>query len=451
MPFPPPPIVRDAVRLSALYGCGILNTPHEKAFDDITRLIAEICEVPVALVTLVDRDRQWFKAAVGTELRETPVEVSLCAHALLEAELLVVPDTRKDIRFVENPLVTGEPFLRFYAGALLRTPDGLALGTLCVLDTVPRTLTEKQINALRILAREVMTQIELRRRIKEQDTLIAQREAARSELVKVSNKHKRVAEVLQRSLLLTPPPSAFPGLEFAHFYEAARDEALIGGDFYDMFALQDNGVAFVVGDVTGKGLGAASYTAEVKFVLRSLLREGAAPADALSRLNRIVLEAKRLDGRAETEADVFVALLIAVVNPQTGMVCVSSAGGEPPLVLRRKTGNAPATVETLETAGLFIGADANAEYSEVNATLGEGDTLLLFSDGITEARKRPHFFGPEGIANAALGACETGQRVTPQGLGRVILEAAHTWTGGKLHDDVCLLAACLSGRNQNAQ
>jgi len=158
-----PRISTENLRLDALRAYGILDTPREAAFDDITRLAALICGAPIAVVNLIDRDRQWFKSEIGLGVRETPLDTSICAHAILQQDLFVVPDTLQDTRFSSNPLVTGDPHLRFYAGALLKTPDGLPLGTVCVLDTQPRLLRPAQAEALQALARQTMAQIELRR------------------------------------------------------------------------------------------------------------------------------------------------------------------------------------------------------------------------------------------------------------------------------------------------
>lgn len=153
----------DPSRLAALARYGVLDTPPEQDFDDLARVAAYVCGTPIALVSLVDRDRQWFKAEVGLGLRETPLSQSICRHAMLEPGLFVVPDARQDERFASNPLVTGPTRLRFYAGAVLETEEGLPLGTLCVLDHRPRTLDAAQQDALRALARQVMTVLELRR------------------------------------------------------------------------------------------------------------------------------------------------------------------------------------------------------------------------------------------------------------------------------------------------
>ena len=151
----------EAERLAALERYRILDTPPAPDFDALTELASYICQAPVALVSLVDENRQWFKSQIGLGLTETARDVSICAHAIRQPGLFIVPDTTKDERFARNPLVTGEPHLRFYAGSLLTTSDGHALGTLCVLDRRPRELDEAQKRALEALSRQAMALIEL--------------------------------------------------------------------------------------------------------------------------------------------------------------------------------------------------------------------------------------------------------------------------------------------------
>ncbi len=154
-------------RLAALRRFHLLDTLPEQALDDLTALAAHICGAPISLISLVDEKRQWFKSKIGLAASETPRDVSFCAHALHQAEIFIVPDATTDDRFADNPLVTGDPGIRFYAGAPLLTPEGQALGTLCVIDRVPRQLTEFQEQALRVLSRQVMAQLEFRRQTRE--------------------------------------------------------------------------------------------------------------------------------------------------------------------------------------------------------------------------------------------------------------------------------------------
>jgi len=164
VPAPLHPQERD--RLAALMGYDVLDTLPEAAFDDIVFLASVICNTPIALISLVDESRQWFKARVGFEMEETSREEAFCAHAILQPEeILVVPDALEDPRFATNPLVTESPGIRFYAGVPLNNPQGLPLGTLCTMDSVPRRLTNEQGRALAALSREVMVHLELRRTV----------------------------------------------------------------------------------------------------------------------------------------------------------------------------------------------------------------------------------------------------------------------------------------------
>ncbi len=150
-------------RLSALHSFEILDTDPEKDFDDIVKLASAICGTPISMISLVDADRQWFKARVGVDMTETPLETSICAHAILEAEFLEIADTTQDPRIADNTLVTIDQGVRFYAGAALKTADNLPIGTLCVLDYQPKELSPLQRDTLKVLARQVMTQLEMRK------------------------------------------------------------------------------------------------------------------------------------------------------------------------------------------------------------------------------------------------------------------------------------------------
>lgn len=155
----------DAVRVAALEKYAILDTEPEQAFDDLPLLASYVCKTPIALISLVDENRQWFKSRIGLAASETPRQVAFCSVAIQQSDVMVVPDTLQDERFRDNPLVVSEPRIRFYAGAPLINEDGYALGTLCVIDQKPREITADQKEALQALSRLVLGQLEFRRNL----------------------------------------------------------------------------------------------------------------------------------------------------------------------------------------------------------------------------------------------------------------------------------------------
>lgn len=161
----------ESERLRKLNELAILDTLEEQAYDDLTYLAAQICGTPIALVSLVDTDRQWFKSHYGLDATETPRDLAFCAHAILNDDLFLVNDSSHDQRFFDNPLVTGEPHVKFYAGAPLIMGDNIRIGTLCVIDHVAKTITAEQMLALKALARQVVSQLDLRLKVKEREQL----------------------------------------------------------------------------------------------------------------------------------------------------------------------------------------------------------------------------------------------------------------------------------------
>jgi PAS domain S-box-containing protein len=195
--------VNEKERLAALRRYDILDTAPDQFFDDLVELASFICDVPISLITLIDEDRQWFKSKKGMNGNGSARDVAFCAHAIMQNDLFIVPDALKDKRFVNNPFVTADPEIRFYAGAPLVTSDGYALGTLCVIDRKPRELTAEQTSALAALSRQVVAQLELRRSVK-------QLSIAQAELAQSQKRFRRLADNLPDAIFhywLEPSPA----------------------------------------------------------------------------------------------------------------------------------------------------------------------------------------------------------------------------------------------------
>jgi len=187
--------INEHERLDALHGYEILDTDPEQSFDDITLLASQICDTPMASISLIDEKRQWFKSKIGLAVNETPRDVAFCAHTILQKDMLVVEDAATDDRFASSPLVTADPNIRFYAGFPLITSDGHALGTICVIDQVPRQLTAEQKTALKLLSRQVVAQLELRRAL--QATIQSEEHLRASEL-----SYRRLFEAAKDGILI---------------------------------------------------------------------------------------------------------------------------------------------------------------------------------------------------------------------------------------------------------
>ncbi|MBV9850940.1 MAG: SpoIIE family protein phosphatase [Armatimonadetes bacterium] len=247
---------------------------------------------------------------------------------------------------------------------------------------------------------------------------------------------RRIADALQTALLQTVSENAFPGLAVSTLYKAASDEARVGGDFFDAFTVDSGKVALVVGDVSGKGLSAATHTTEIKFALRAFLRETPQPGRALARLNDFVCEAQRQDDWGNTN---MVVLALALIEPNTGEVTYTSAGSEPLLALPPPDAESDAIQEVGLGSGLILGVSPGQRYRETTFRLPPGGMLLMATDGITEAR-RPGgpLLGLDGLKRLARACRDCG---SVGEISRSILDGARAFASGPLADDACILLA----------
>lgn len=381
----------ESERLAAVRRYDVLDTPPDGAFDRITALAATHFEVPIAIVSIVDSDRIWFKSHHGLDVQEIGRDPGLCASAIFQEQPWIVENAQADPRTMANPLVAGELGLRFYAGAPLRTHDGHGLGTLCVIDRDSREFSEEQAATLADMAAVVMDELELR---------LAARQIVDHEL-SLREQAEHLARTLQEGLL-PPELPEIPGADIAAFYRPA-DAQVVGGDFYDVF--EANGAwVLVVGDVSGKGPAAAAVTALARHTVRAALLSAASPAQALDTLNQAMFL-----GRQQTEIKHFCTLLVVLIRPaEDGFQLTVSGAAHPPGVIVSADGS----TSLLQAVGPPVGWYPDAEFHERSASLQHGDLLALFTDGITEAHTPSGILGIEGVAHRlgeaaqGSGACE---------------------------------------------
>ncbi|MGI5170635.1 PP2C family protein-serine/threonine phosphatase [Spirillospora sp. CA-253888] len=371
----------ESRRLAAVRRYQVLDTPPDGALDKIASLAARVFDAPMATVSIVDGDRVWFKAAHGLRgIEQTGREPGLCASAILQDEPYVVADARADPRAAAHPFVRGDLGVRFYAAAAITTADGYALGTVDVLDTRPRRPTADQLQALRELAALVMDELETR--------LSALRVVAAERRRRADA--ERLARALQRTLLPPALPSV-PGLEAAAAYHPASSDE-VGGDFYDLFPLDDGRWAFFLGDVCGKGAEAAALTSLTRYTLRAAAIYDPDPRTALANLDTV------LKGEYQGDAPRFCTAVFGVLGtaPDGSFDITLAGGGHPPALALRADGS----VEMISTTGgQLIGLLPAPHFVETTTRLAPGDALLLYTDGLTEARTAgDDMLGEDGLA-----------------------------------------------------
>lgn len=349
-------------RLAAVHRYDVLDSPPDGAFDRITGLAARLLRTPIAIVSIVDEDRIWFKSHHGLAVDQIDRDPGLCASAILQDGPWVLDDASLDPRSLANPLVAGAAGFRYYAGIPLATHDGHNLGTLCVIDYEPRETSTDDLATLSDLASLVVDELELRLSARRTVDLEAElRRGAES-----------VASVLQESLL-PPRLPVVHGLELAARYHVA-DHDQVGGDFYDAIP-SASGCELVVGDAVGKGVTAAAMTGAARWALRTAACASWTPSAALRALNEVMVT-------AHENPECFMTVAVASVRPDADGAAVTIAlGGHPnPLLLR-----AGGEVEPIGRHGPIVGWRADSAYVDTTVRLGPGDVVVLFTDGLLDA------------------------------------------------------------------
>jgi sigma-B regulation protein RsbU (phosphoserine phosphatase) len=361
-------------RLEAVRRYAVLDTPPDGVFDRIATLAARILRTPIASVTIVDENRIWFRARHGLDATETDRVPGLCASAILKDGPTIVTDAALDPSAISHPMVAGVMGVRFYAAAPLITSDGYRLGTLNVIDRIPRDISDDEVATLQDLAAMVVDELELR--------LAARRIAeARAQL-------ERLGAALQVSVLPPPLPD-IAGLDLAGLYRPAGDALEIGGDFYDVFEIRPRTWLVAIGDVCGRGAEAAILVGSVRNRLRALAAAGMRPARVLAELNRSLVR-EGLGGK-------FLTLCCLEVRPAPGRAEVTmSAGGHPLPLVRRANGR----VETVGQGGPLLGVFPGVHCRQSTIELWPDDLLLLYTDGLIERRGVDPRLGERALRSA---------------------------------------------------
>ncbi len=333
--------INEKARQNALESLNILDTAPEERLDLITRMTQRLFGVETCTISLIDNDRQWFKSRIGLAVEETPREQAFCDHTIRQYDTMVVPDAHVDPRFQNNPLVTGAPLIRFYAGYPIEVGDGEPIGTLCIFDPNPRILTEPEKELLRDLA------------------LIAQNEL-------VGSRDLQQAREVQNGLLPTSVPD-MPGYEIAGLCLPSQ---AVGGDFYDWCEVED-GVAFTLADVMGKGTGAAIIAATVRAVLRATSRQS-----EISKAMDFAVKSLEADLAASGK---FVTLFYGRLHTDTGVVEYVDAGHGLSWVFK-----ANGALEYLSSEALPLGMNMDEPWKVKSTVLEIGDTLVSISDGVLD-------------------------------------------------------------------
>ncbi|WP_422746847.1 PP2C family protein-serine/threonine phosphatase [Mycobacterium sp. WMMD1722] len=365
----------EAARLRAVARYAILDSPADDAFDRIARVAARTFRAPMATIAIVDRDRAWFKAGHGVgDLGEVDRRGSFSELAIRSAAPSVIPDTRLDPATAGNPFVVGRWGVRFYAGAPITTSDGHRIGSVNVLGSHPYEPSDRELDILADLAALAMDQLDLR------STVLGAARSGRELWDGAEDDGATVADyaaALQRSLL----PPALPrvaGLSLAAHYHPAS-AARVGGDFYDVFALDSSRWAFFLGDVEGHGTTAAAVTSLVRYTLRAAALHHHTPTEVLAELNAVLV--------GDPNERKFCTVLFGTLQPRHGggyHVRLATGGHLPALLLDPAAGQVR---PVRPVGGMFVGAVPDATFDECAFTLLPGQSLLLYTDGITEARR----------------------------------------------------------------
>ncbi len=414
-----PPIPPDEdQRLQDLRQLDLLLTAPEESLDSVTRQLARIFDVAGATISFTDRDTQYYKSAVGlappySETRTEPRELSVCSHVIGNNEMLVVEDLLADGRFCDNPVVL-ETGIRFYAGAPLRADSGRAVGSLCIVDTKPRTISHSERELLHLLAGGVMAQVKLRA-------------ASRRLLERTLQIDRDLQQAVRAQRFLLPPAMiGDEGWRIEHLY---RPVDRLGGDFIDVQGRPDGRLAILVADVSGHGTSAALTSAMTKIAFLRAAGDAPSPAALLSAIER------ELAGM--TLPDRFISAVAALFDPAERTIDLASAGHPYPLLVTRSGVEVPYR----DNGALLLVAPETEYHQHHRLTLRPGDRLLVYTDGAIEASNGDgEMLDIGGLSRLA----EETARSHGDAFLKTLFGRINEYARNRLQDDVALLSVTAS-------
>jgi len=358
----------------------ILDTPPEERFDRIVQLAAAVFDVPIAYIAMVDSDRQWFKSKQGLEVEETKREVSFCGHTILQKEPLIISDATQDERFCDNPLVVGEPYIRFYAGFPLAGPKGHNVGTLCLASPNPRALTEHELDIFRKFGALIEQALNAFNLISVQHQLLETRNQLLATQEQLAFELDQAAQYVQ-SLL----PKKMEGLIQTDWRFMSSSQ--LGGDGFGYHWLDPQHLAIYLFDVSGHGVGAAllSVTILKAFPYLSSSRED--PGQTLHALNRAF--------PMEKNGGKFVTCWYGIYNTASRELKYGSAGHPPPIFIEEN-----GSASELASSDSILGIDPNATFETYCRSISSGSRLFVYSDGVYEVKSpQSQMLGLDGLVN----------------------------------------------------
>ncbi len=375
-------------RLASLHALELLDSPSEQRFDQIVSLAKAVMGVPIAYIALIDSDRQWFKSKIGLcdVVTQTPRDESFCGHAILQDTPLVVEDALKDPRFFDNPMVTGEPYVRFYAGHPLKSQSGHNVATLCVVDTQPRMFTDDDMTKFHHLAAMAERELGMLGVIATQRDMIETRNALVASQQALARELSEAAEYVTQFL-----PAREVGIdEPVHIDYQFIASSRLGGDLLGYHDIDDDHQAFWLLDVTGHGVGASLLSVSAGNAIRSgqLSADPRDPAALVQTLNNAF--------PMERNNDKFFTIWYGVYQRSTRTLTYAAAGHHPAVLISREGER-----QSLGIPGLMIGVVPDTKYTAESIHIEPGSRLYLFSDGLYEVRggEDDKLLGLDGIGD----------------------------------------------------